>query len=322
MPLFWESCRWNPNVHFILATDQAEPFNKPYNLEFMPFTLPDFWAFLGRGIGTEIKPMRPYKLCDFKVTYGLAFQDKLKDFDFWGWCDLDMVWGHIRTFYTDDLLSQYDILTSSHYSINGQCTLFRNVAHVNNLFRKVPDVFDILKQESWWGLDELRLNEIALEEEKAGRLKTLRRQLQVSESWNFWEDAAEHFELKEKGTLEHFPRMLAPCRWEQGRVYHCATGKEMVLHHFLLWKREYPRNARWYPYWNASMTGWEMNEDDILMHFKPGRAGARWLHYFMTRFGVATLNRIGRVIGRCWKSLRPSGKSARVKNPGASSEAF
>lgn len=301
MPLFWESCRWNPNIQWFVFTDQAGSADSLWNVEFLPLKLRDFYARLAQSLEIKIKPLGPHKLCDFKVTFGLVFQDELKDFEFWGMCDLDMVWGHIRTFYTDDLLSEYDVLTSSHYAINGQCTLFRNVPHVNNLFLKVPNALEILQHGTYCGLDEVRINEAAFEEEKAGKLKTLRRRLMVSETWNFWEDASEHKELKEKGTLDHFPRLLGPCRWEDGRVFHCATGKEMVLHHFLFWKKYYTGHAWFYPFWNASMTGWEMNERDIVMHFKPGQTRARWIHYLTTRLGATTWKRIMRAIWDLWQ---------------------
>lgn len=300
MPLFWESCRWNPNIRWIVYTDQAKPVTPLENVEFISMSVRDFYAHITQSLGITLKSLAPHKLCDFKVTYGVVFQDKLKDFAFWGMCDLDLVWGHIRTFYTDALLSEYDILTSSRCAINGQCTLFRNVPHVNNLFLKVPNIRDIMQHPTYCGLDEVRINETALKEEKAGTLKTLRRQLLAAETWDFWEEASELMELNEKGSLDHYPRLIGPCRWEAGRVFHTASQKEMVLCHFLWGKKSYAKHARSYPYWDKSMTGWEMNRYDIVMLFKPGQTRARAIHYLATRWGATTWNTVMQPMRDLW----------------------
>jgi hypothetical protein len=248
------------------------------------------------------------------VTYGVVFQDKLKDFAFWGICDMDMVWGHIRTFYTDGLLSEYDILTSSRGAINGQCTLFRNTPHVNNLFWEVPHVKDILQHTIYCGLDEVRIDGTARKEEQAGKLKTLRRQLLAAETWDYWEEASELLELKEKGSLADYPRIMGPCRWEAGRVFHIASGKEMVLCHFLWGKKLYAKRAWSYPYWNVYMTGWEMNGRDIVMIFKPGQTRARWIHYLTTRWGALVWNGSVEAVRNLW-NLRQLREALKRKCP-------
>lgn len=38
------------------------------------------------------------------------FQEYIKDYDFWGHCDADLIFGDIRKFVTDDILNKYDRL--------------------------------------------------------------------------------------------------------------------------------------------------------------------------------------------------------------------
>jgi len=33
---------------------------------------------------------------------------------FWGYCDIDLIFGNIRAFMTDELLNEYDIIKSHH----------------------------------------------------------------------------------------------------------------------------------------------------------------------------------------------------------------
>ena len=43
----------------------------------------------------------PYKLCDLKPAYGYIFNNLLKDFDYWGYSDLDLLFGNL-----DELLKK------------------------------------------------------------------------------------------------------------------------------------------------------------------------------------------------------------------------
>jgi hypothetical protein len=153
----------------------------PDNVRFFPTSLADFYRelFVGLGMRTERLPGYAYKLCDFKPTYGAALPQRLAGYDFWGLCDLDLIWGKIRAFYTDDLLSEFDVLTSERCCMNGQCTLFRNAPAANNLFRMIPEVDRLLCDKNYRSVDELRLNEASLIAEKKGLIKTLRRRLNV-----------------------------------------------------------------------------------------------------------------------------------------------
>lgn len=79
----------------------------------------------------------PYKLCDYKVAYGLIFQEELRQYDFWGYCDSDMVLGNIRKYITDEILEGYDkILPLGHLSI------YRNTDEINRRFMECPDIMD------------------------------------------------------------------------------------------------------------------------------------------------------------------------------------
>ncbi len=52
----------------------------------------------------------PHKLCDYKPLFGLLMNEFSEKYDFWGYCDSDLVFGNIRHFLTDEILSSYDYL--------------------------------------------------------------------------------------------------------------------------------------------------------------------------------------------------------------------
>jgi len=47
----------------------------------------------------------PYKLCDFKPAYGEIFGPEIRGYDYWGNCDLDMIFGNIEKMADDALAS-------------------------------------------------------------------------------------------------------------------------------------------------------------------------------------------------------------------------
>lgn len=124
--LFFNSVRANPEIDFILVTDQLvkEP---PANLKIKQLTLPALRAKFQRKISFPIRLHQPYKICDYRPAFGWLLADWLKDYRYWGYCDLDQVMGRLAKFVPASLLAKYDKLYQ-----NGHLTIFRNTV-TNNL---------------------------------------------------------------------------------------------------------------------------------------------------------------------------------------------
>lgn len=72
---------------------------------------------------------RPYKLCEYKPAYGHVLQKYISRYDYWGFGDMDLVYGDIRAFLTDDLLAKYKMFLGY-----GHMSLFRNDNDTNTWF--------------------------------------------------------------------------------------------------------------------------------------------------------------------------------------------
>lgn len=124
--IWLNSCAKNPSVNWLIFTNDRSEFVVPPNVSI------HFWEYqqlvkkfenhFDFPLGLE----NPYKLTDFKVAYGEIFKDYLVDFEYWGYCDIDLVFGNIRKFITDEILDKYDKILS-----NGHLTLFRNSDEIN-----------------------------------------------------------------------------------------------------------------------------------------------------------------------------------------------
>lgn len=97
----------------------------------------------------------PYKLCDLRPAYGYVFEDELRQYDFWGHCDNDMIFGDIRKFITDDILAKYDKILS-----RGHLSIYRNTPEVNEFFMKsdsfakIPSWKDVVISNRGYSFDE------------------------------------------------------------------------------------------------------------------------------------------------------------------------
>lgn len=129
--LWLNSCANNPTVDWFIFTDDEREFNYPPNVHVSYTTLGEMKIRIERTFNVNISLTNAYKLCDIKPLYGKVFAKELENFDFWGYCDIDLIWGNIRKFATDDILTY----ASKVFSF-GHCTLMRNTCEVNNYFHR------------------------------------------------------------------------------------------------------------------------------------------------------------------------------------------
>lgn len=128
---FWlQSCGCNPTIDWLIFTDDKRKFDYPSNVKVHYWTFEQMKSRVQSIYDFEISLERPYKLCDYKPAYGEIFAPELTEYDFWGLCDIDLVWGDIRKFYTEDVLNSYEKIGFFGHSI-----LFKNTPEVNGRYR-------------------------------------------------------------------------------------------------------------------------------------------------------------------------------------------
>ncbi len=163
MPAFLLSCRHNPDVQWIVYTDADFDGGATPNVLFKPMTLDEINRRASDLFRTKTE-IRGRKLADLKIAYGVLFASDLESYDFWSPSDLDIVWGQIRRFMTDELLLAHDILSSRRQRLSGHFTLFRNTRRVNLTFERIPDVAARMAVPNYEHLDETELTRSLQEE--------------------------------------------------------------------------------------------------------------------------------------------------------------
>lgn len=149
-PFWLKSVEFNSTIDFMIFTDQAIEY-VPRNVTIQKMSLNDVEKLAKLYIDKSCIIPRPYKLCDYRPAYGEIFQDYIKDYDFWGHCDCDLIFGDIRHFITEDVLNRYDRILS-----RGHLTLYRNTTEINGYYRKCvnPSYKEVLTSNKGYSFDE------------------------------------------------------------------------------------------------------------------------------------------------------------------------
>ncbi|MFZ4862241.1 DUF6625 family protein [Sphingobacterium sp. Mn56C] len=72
----------------------------------------------------------------------------------WGYCDIDIIWGNIRTFMDNQLLSGYDVISARHDYLTGCFSLYRNDKKCRNLFKNSKDHIRVFTSDESFFFDE------------------------------------------------------------------------------------------------------------------------------------------------------------------------
>lgn len=154
MPLYLYSCGRNPMVDFIFYTDCEIPETTYSNTKFIKISFDDYCKLVGERLGIDYQISKAYKLTDLKPFIGKVHEKELLGYDWWGFGDIDLIYGDLSMLINDDNLKKYDILTTHNYHIAGHCTFVRNNEFFRNLCLKIVNWKYRLSDEKHYGFDE------------------------------------------------------------------------------------------------------------------------------------------------------------------------
>lgn len=152
--IWLQTVRYNLNFDFLIFTDNEEitKYSIPKNVKVKKLTLSEFQNRAEQVLHQKCNLERPYRICDFRPMFGLIFKKELSKYDFWGYCDLDLVFGKIDQFVTLTILNKYDAIFNG-----GHFTLIKNSPKMNNLFRKKGGAFNyhtVINHDATFAFDE------------------------------------------------------------------------------------------------------------------------------------------------------------------------
>ncbi|ARN63889.1 hypothetical protein BMS97_00490 [Leuconostoc mesenteroides subsp. mesenteroides] len=118
----------NNTFDFLIVTDQNVKSNSE-NVKVIKSSFKSLQEKFSEILGDEIVLDSPYKLNDYRPAFGFVFSDIVKNYDYWGFTDVDTILGKLDDFYTDEYIMQFERI-----GIRGHLQLFRNEKNVNMKF--------------------------------------------------------------------------------------------------------------------------------------------------------------------------------------------
>ena len=150
--LFLDSAAKNLDVDFYIFNNGSHRFRTSSNVKIVSISLEEFNHLASSKLGLPINITHDYgyKLCDLKPAYGVIFEDYLTHYDFWGNCDIDVIWGRITHFLTPETLASFDVLTFEETHFAGHLTIFRNSGVTVDLFRQTEDYKKVFTDNTYY----------------------------------------------------------------------------------------------------------------------------------------------------------------------------
>jgi len=144
----------NKNINWLLFSDCKNYSYLPDNIKLIDMTFNEFKELMQANFKFRISLDEPYKICDFRPAFGFCLEKYINKFDFWGYCDIDLIMGDLESYLSDDLLFKYDKIFT-----RGHLTILKNHPTVNKIFMdtSVPGVHykKVFSSEGQYNFDEM-----------------------------------------------------------------------------------------------------------------------------------------------------------------------
>jgi len=154
LPYFLKTCAANPYIDWMLITDQPLPFPSSENIRIMAMSKISLADLASKQLGFDVTIDDPYKVCDFKPLFGKIFKNQLNTYKYWGYCDLDIVFGDFSKQIQPVLVENPDIISFYKNFLSGPFCLYRNTSTVINLFSQCPDYKSVFQDPEHKAFDE------------------------------------------------------------------------------------------------------------------------------------------------------------------------
>lgn len=153
--LYLYSCSKNPQVDFLFFTDCELPERIYNNTIFHKTDFESYCRRVSECLSINFRPKDPYKLCDLRPFYGIIHQAELQDYDFWGFGDIDLIYGDLNIIVNQRNLEKYDFITTHGGRIGGHFTIVKRNSRYSELCKRIKRWEEKLIDERNHMLDEV-----------------------------------------------------------------------------------------------------------------------------------------------------------------------
>lgn len=221
--------------------------NLPDNVEVIDMTAEQYAELVEKKLGVKINMFTTklgvpsVHITDYYVASGIIFEDYIKDFDFWGITNMDVVYGRLSQFIPDAVLENCDVFSDDINTINGVFCLFKNNERVNNLFKKIQGWKEKFEQppclkccgesdrHTLHGTDEYSLTDVIRQEQNINFIFPKYYPLHGHDRLEH-QNPIPKLSMKEDGSLWELAEDKGRPDWIHARP---CIGREIMYYHFI-----------------------------------------------------------------------------------------
>ena len=153
--LYLYSCE-NVQLDFQFFTDCKIPEEHPDNVRFIATSFKEYDQ-VSKSLKIDFHPSSAYKLCDLKPFYGFIHKDLASKYDFWGFGDIDLIYGNMEELLSDRMLGRFDVITTHSDRIAGHFCIFRTGSRIAEKCFGIKDWQKKLMDDCHRNIDEADL---------------------------------------------------------------------------------------------------------------------------------------------------------------------
>lgn len=240
MPFFLISCKFNPSINWVLFTDQDAGSAIPGNVKIFRYSYKSYCKLISDRLGINFNPKSPYKLCDIKPALGFIHDELISGYDFWAFGDLDLVYGNLRAYFTDDKLSKKNLFSTHATRISGHLCIIKNISKLNKAFMKVKNWKSIFEDEVHHAFDEKAFSKLFIRHKNFPQ--PIRNFLKIFNPWLRQGEFKEAFttpnaRIRWIDKSYNFPNAWF---WKRGQISNNLIKAEIIPYfHFMEWKKKW-----------------------------------------------------------------------------------
>lgn len=228
------SAKAQKKIDFLFITDLLIEQNADSeNIRILSWSFAKLKNYIQGKFDFTIALKTPYKLCDFKPAYGYIFEDYIKNYEFWGHCDIDTVFGDLFK-YLEEPINKYDSIGRW-----GHLSLYRNTPKINRLFTSDSGMFnyrEVYADKHSYCFDE------------TPGIKMMIKKENISHYWDFPEMVDATLYCRALIGIHGFNNYRKQIFfYENGKVYQCYEDNKKIEYRELMYihfKKKYPTVPR------------------------------------------------------------------------------
>lgn len=163
MELYLYTCSRNPQIDFHYYTDCKIPDKIYPNTIFHEITFTEYYSLINNTLNISfgsVSHNKAFKLCDIRPFLCLLHPQILSEYEWWGWGDIDVIYGDLSQLINTKNLSRYNLITTHIKCTAGHFTILKSTSKFSNICMKIHNWKKLLENPNPMWVDEVAFSEL------------------------------------------------------------------------------------------------------------------------------------------------------------------